>query len=174
MDGKDLSDEQILDLMKHELDNDSVAQMEQMLERGYTKEDVIKYFMKHGDDRNDFVQEMKKITEGSDLSKEQILDIMKSKLGVMSQRKMEDMIREGYSADEIIQHLMTHGKTQEQETSIFTRRMSILLEGPLRKLTDKEKVDKLKEKLGKEAASMLEELLKNGPLRTLTDKEKVD
>merc|ERR1719420_2369748 len=62
MDGKSLSDEQILDLMKHELDNDSVAQMEQMLERGYTKEDVIKYFMKHGDDRNDFVQEMKKIT----------------------------------------------------------------------------------------------------------------
>merc|ERR1711981_350583 len=100
------------------------------------KEDVIKYFMKHGDDRNDFVNEMK------------------SKLGVMSQRKMEDMLREGYSAEEIIQHLMTHGKTQEQETSIFTRRMSILLEGPLRTLTDKEKVDKLKENLGKEAASM--------------------
>merc|ERR1712098_459715 len=162
MSGKTLSDEQILDLMKHELDNDSVAQMEQMLQKGYTKEDVIKYFMKHGDDRNDFVQEMKKITEGSDLSKEEILDIMKSKLGVMSQRKMEDMIREGYSADEIIKHLMTHGKTQEQETSIFTRRMSILLEGPGKPLTDKEKVDKLKENLGKEAASMLEELLKNG------------
>merc|ERR1719268_195371 len=64
MDGKDLSDEQIIDLMKHELDNDSVAQMEQMLEKGYTKEDVIKYFMKHGDDRNDFVNEMKKITSG--------------------------------------------------------------------------------------------------------------
>merc|ERR1711874_45668 len=162
MDGKSLSDEQILDLMKHELDNDSVAQMEQMLQRGYTTEDVIKYFMKHGDDRNDFVQEMKKITEGSDLSKEEILDIMKKKLGVMSQRKMEDMLREGYSAEEIIQHLMTHGKTQEQETSIFTRRMSILLEGPLRTLTDKEKVDNLKENLGKEAASKLEELLKNG------------
>jgi len=163
MDGQDLSNEQILDLMKHELDNDSIAQMEQMLQKGYTKEDVIKYFMKHGDDRNDFVQEMKRLTGGdTDLSKEQILDIMKSKLGVMSQRKMEDMIREGYSAEEIIQHLMTHGKTQEQETSIFTRRMSILLEGPGKPLTDKEKVEKLKENLGKEAASMLEELLKNG------------
>merc|ERR1712193_151226 len=119
--------------------------------------------MKHGGDRNDFVQEMKKITGGtSDLSNEEILDIMKKKLGVMSQRKMEDMLREGYSTDEIIKHLMTHGKTQEQETSIFTRRMSILLEGPLRTLTDKEKVDKPKENLGKEAASMLEELLKNG------------
>merc|ERR1719420_2320617 len=143
MDGKSLSDEQILDLMKHELDNDSVSQMEQMLKKGYTKEDVIKYFMKHGDDRNDFVQEMKKITEGSDLSKEEILDIMKKKLGVMSQRKMEDMLREGYSAEEIIQHLMTHGKTQEQETKLFTRRMSILLEREVT-LTDKEKVDKIK------------------------------
>merc|ERR1712055_505783 len=133
-----------------------------MLQKGYTKEDVIKYFMKHGDDRNDFVNEMKKITGGdSDLSKEEILDIMKSKLGVMSQRKMEDMIREGYSADEIIKHLMTHGKTQEQETKLFTRRMSILLEREVT-LTDKEKVDKIKEHLGKEAASMLEELLKNG------------
>merc|ERR1719422_2218673 len=33
MSGKTLSDEQILDLMKHELDNDSVAQMEQMFEK---------------------------------------------------------------------------------------------------------------------------------------------
>merc|ERR1740128_1590188 len=162
MDGQDLSDEQILDLMKHELDNDSVAQMEQMLQKGYTKEDVIKYFMKHGDDRNDFVQEMKRLTGGdTDLSKEEILDIMKSKLGVMSQRKMEDMIREGYSAEEIIQHLMTHGKTQEQETKLFTRRMSVLLDRDAT-LTDKEKVDRIKEHLGKEAASMLEELLKNG------------
>merc|ERR1719342_583991 len=161
--GKTLDSDQVLDLMMNELDDESVIQMNQMLKKGYTKEDVIKYFMKHGDDRNDFVNEMKKITSGdSDLSKEQILDIMKSKLGVMSQRKMEDMIREGYSADEIIKHLMTHGKTQEQETSIFTRRMSILLEPPGKPLTDKEKVDKLKQNLGKEAASMLEELLKNG------------
>merc|ERR1719309_1344671 len=163
MGGKTLDSDQVLDLMMNELDDESVIQMNQMLKKGYTKEDVIKYFMKHGDDRNDFVNEMKKITSGdSDLSKEQILDIMKSKLGVMSQRKMEDMIREVYSADEIIKHLMTHGKTQEQETSIFTRRMSILLEPPGKPLTDKEKVDKLKQNLGKEAASMLEELLKNG------------
>merc|ERR1711936_718103 len=162
MGGKNLDSDQVLDLMMNELDGESVIQMNQMLKKGYTKEDVIKYFMKHGDDRNDFVNEMKKLAGDKDMSKDEILDLMKSKLGVMSQRKMEDMIREGYSAEEIIQHLMTHGKTQEQETSIFTRRMSILLEGPLRTLTDKEKVDKLKENLGKEAASMLEELLKNG------------
>merc|ERR1719278_1917087 len=162
MGGKNLDSDQVLDLMMNELDDESVIQMNQMLQRGYTKEDVIKYFMKHGDDRNDFVNEMKKLAGDKDMSKDEILDLMKSKLGVMSQRKMEDMIREGYSAEEIIQHLMTHGKTQEQETKLFTRRMSILLEGPLRTLTDKEKVDKLKENLGKEAASMLEELLKNG------------
>jgi hypothetical protein len=160
MDGKDLSNEQILELMKNELDDESVAQMEDMLKKGYTNEDVIKYFMKHGDDGNDFVNEMKKLTGEQDLSKDEILDLMKSKLGVMSQRKMEDMVREGYTAEQIIQHLMTHGKTQEQETKLFTRRMSILLEE--KPLTDKEKVDKLKENLGKEAASMLEELLKNG------------
>jgi hypothetical protein len=38
--------------------------------------------------------------------------------------------------------------------------MSLLLEE--KPLTEKEKVEKLKENLGKEAASMLEELLKNG------------
>merc|ERR1711962_247585 len=150
-----------LDLMINELDDESVIQMNQMLKKGYTKEDVIKYFMKHGDDRNDFVNEMKKLAGDKNMSKDEILDLMKSKLGVMSQRKMEDMIREGYSAEEIIQHLMTHGKTQEQETKLFTRRMSILLEREVT-LTDKEKVDKIKEHLGKEAASMLEELLKNG------------
>ena len=159
--GKNLDSDQVLDLMMNELDDESVIQMNQMLQRGYTKEDVIKYFMKHGDDRNDFVNEMKKLAGDKDMSKDEILDLMKSKLGVMSQRKMEDMIREGYSAEEIIQHLMTHGKTQEQETKLFTRRMSILLEREVT-LTDKEKVDKIKEHLGKEAASMLEELLKNG------------
>lgn len=95
------------------------------------------------------------------MSKEEILDLMKSKLGVMSQKKMEDMMREGYSADEIIEHLMTHGKTQEQETKLFTRRMSIMLEGD-KPLTDKEKVDTLKENLGTEAAFMIEELIKKG------------
>merc|ERR1712066_954806 len=65
---------------------------------------------------------MKKLAGDKNMSKDEILDLMKSKLGVMSQRKMEDMIREGYSAEEIIQHLMTHGKTQEQETKLFTRR----------------------------------------------------
>ena len=161
MGGKTLDSDQVLDLMMNELDDESVIQMNQMLKKGYTKEDVIKYFMKHGDDRNDFVNEMKKLAGDKNMSKDEILDLMKSKLGVMSQRKMEDMIREGYSAEEIIQHLMTHGKTQEQETKLFTRRMSILLEREVT-LTDKEKVDKIKEHLGKEAASMLEELLKNG------------
>ena len=161
MGGQNLDHDQVLDLMMNELDDESVIQMNQMLKKGYTKEDVIKYFMKHGDDRNDFVNEMKKMAGDKDMSKDEILDLMKSKLGVMSQKKMEDMIREGYSAEEIIQHLMTHGKTQEQETKLFTRRMSVLLDRDAT-LTDKEKVDRIKEHLGKEAASMLEELLKNG------------
>jgi hypothetical protein len=131
-----------------------------MLKKGYTKDDVIKYFMKHGDDRNDFVQEMKKLTDQENLTKEEILDVMKNKLGVLSQRKMEDMLREGFTIDEVIKHLLTHGKTQEQETSLFTRRMSLLLDE--KPLTEQEKVEKLKENLGKEAASMLEELMKNG------------
>ena len=160
MEGKDLSKDQILDLMKSELDDESVRQIEAMLKKGYTKDDVIKYFMKHGDERNEFVQEMKKLADNPDMTKEELLDVMKNKLGVLSQRKIDDMVREGYSVDDIIKHLMTHGKTQEQETHLFTRRMSLLLEE--KPLTEKEKVEKLKENLGKEAASMVEELLKNG------------
>ena len=160
MEGKDMSKDEILELMRSELDDDSVKQLNLMLKKGYTKDDVIKYFMKHGDDRNDFVLEMKKLADQENLTKEEMLDVMKNKLGVLSQRKMEDMLREGYSVDEVIRHLLTHGKTQEQETSLFTRRMSLLLDE--KPLTEKEKVDKLKENLGKEAASMLEELLKNG------------
>merc|ERR1712088_949723 len=161
IEGNNLSNDEILAILQLSMGDEDRAQLDLMLKRGYTKEDVIKYFMKHGDDRNDFVNEMKKLAGDKNMSKDEILDLMKSKLGVMSQRKMEDMIREGYSAEEIIQHLMTHGKTQEQETKLFTRRMSILLEREVT-LTDKEKVDKIKEHLGKEAASMLEELLKNG------------
>lgn len=160
MQGKDMSKDDILKLMKSELDNESVKQMEEMVKKGYTKDDIIKYFMKHGDDRNDFVQEMKKLTDDSSLSKEELLEVMKNKLGVLSQRKVDEMIREGYSTDEIIQHLMAHGKTQEQEYNLFTRRMSQILDE--KSMTEKEKVEKLKENLGKEAASMVEELLKNG------------
>jgi len=160
MQGKDLTKDEILELMKSELDDESVRQIDNMLSKGYTKEDVIKYFMKHGDERNEFVQEMKKLTDNKDMSKEELLELMKNKVGVLSQRKIDDMLREGYSLDEIIQHVMTHGKTQEQETHLFTRRMSLILDE--KPLTEKEKVEKLKENLGKEAASMVEELLKNG------------
>merc|ERR1719361_240636 len=44
MGGKNLDSDQVLDLMMNELDDESVIQMNQMLQRGYTKEDVIKYF----------------------------------------------------------------------------------------------------------------------------------
>jgi len=158
--GKDLSNDDILKIMKSELDDESINQMEAMLSKGYTQDDVIKYFMKHGDERNDFVQEMKKLTGTSNLTKDEILETMKNKLGVLSQRKIDDMVREGHSVDDIIKHLMTHGKTQEQETHLFKRRMSNILEE--KPLTEKEKVAKLKENLGKEAASMVEELMKKG------------
>ncbi len=160
MDGKNLSSEEILDLMKNELDDESVQQMEEMLKKGYSKQDVIKYFMKHGDQNNEFAQEMKALTGNKDMSKEELLEVMKNKVGVLSQRKIDDMLREGYSLDEIIEHVMTHGKTQEQETKFFKRRMSQLLDE--KTLTDQEKVEMLKQNLGKEAASMVEELMKNG------------
>ena len=44
MGGKNLDSDQVLDLMMNELDDESVIQMNQMLKKGYTKEDVIKYF----------------------------------------------------------------------------------------------------------------------------------
>ena len=158
--GKNVSNQDIIDIMRSELDDESLNQMENMLKKGYTQEDVIKYFMKHGDERNEFVQEMKKLTESENMTKDQILETMKNKLGVLSQRKIDDMIREGHSVDDIIKHLMAHGKTQEQETHLFKRRMSNILEE--KPLSEKEKVAKLKENLGKEAASMVEELMKNG------------
>jgi hypothetical protein len=43
--GKKLDSDQVLDLMMNELDDESVIQMNKMLQKGYTKEDVIKYFM---------------------------------------------------------------------------------------------------------------------------------
>jgi len=160
MDGKNMSNEDILDMMKNELDDESVQQMDEMLKKGYSKEDVIKYFMKHGDKNNEFAQEMKALTGNTDMSKEQLLEVMKNKVGVLCQRKIDDMLREGYSLDEIIEHVMTHGRTQEQETKFFKRRMSQLLDE--KTLTDQEKVEMLKQNLGKEAASMVEELMKNG------------
>ena len=160
MGDKDMTSDEIISLIMSELDDESVKQLSDMLKKGYTKEDVIKYFMKHGDERNEFVQEMRNLAGDQNMTKEELLNVMKDKLGVLSQRKIDDMIREGYSTDEIIQYMMAHGKTQDQETHLFTRRMSLLLEE--KPMTDKEKVDKLKENLGKEAASMVEELLKNG------------
>jgi len=160
IDGKNLSNDEILELMKNELDDESVTQMEEMLMKGYTKEDVIKYFMKHGDKNNEFALEMKALTGNKEMTKEELLEVMKNKVGVLSQRKIDDMLREGYSLDAIIEHVMTHGKTQDQETKFFKRRMSQLLEE--KEMTDKEKVEMLKQNLGKEAASMVEELMKNG------------
>merc|ERR1712088_1229864 len=128
IEGNNLSNDEILAILQLSMGDEDRAQLDLMLKRGCSTQEIIEHFMKHGDDRNDFVNEMKKLAGDKNMSKDEILDLMKSKLGVMSQRKMEDMIREGYSAEEIIQHLMTHGKTQEQETKLFTRRMSILLE----------------------------------------------
>merc|ERR1711962_1922260 len=45
---KELDQDQVLDLMMNELDDESVIQMNKMLEKGYTESDVIEHFLING------------------------------------------------------------------------------------------------------------------------------
>merc|ERR550519_530177 len=93
IEGKDLSESEILDLLRKELGEERGAMINAMLREGKSMRDVIDHFMKNV---NESTPEEKKLTE------EDKVRLMKGQLGPEAQEIMDKLGKEGYSMDQVI------------------------------------------------------------------------
>merc|ERR1712183_459522 len=84
--GEELSNYQIYELMKEQMDAESRKKMEEMVKNGCPLEEVIEHFMKKGKTKeqaqNEKSEELRQKMEGQkDLSQEEIIELLRADLG---------------------------------------------------------------------------------------------
>merc|ERR1711872_123478 len=133
--GKELSQYQIFELMKDQMDAESKKKMDEMLKNGCPLDEVIEHFMKKGktkeEAQNEKSEELRQKMEGSkDMSPEEIIDMLKSELGSDDKAQLEKMLKSGCSMQEVIDHFLNRGNESDtEEKTEFQTRMEEMMDG---------------------------------------------
>ena len=157
--------------LRDQLSSEDKAKIDELLKSGMTMEDIIKKFVDGGMDsidqlnnelktESDFAKQMKELTGGKNLTQEEMLELMKTKLGEGSKAELEEMLAKGYSIEEAMNYMMKHGKTEEEEQKIFADKLKAAMDG--KNLSNEQKMDFLKNNLSDEAKKAMDELLAQG------------
>merc|ERR1711970_735072 len=86
-------------------------------------------------------------------------ELMKSLVSEKDQRKMEKMLKQGYSPDEIVEHFLEDAEKKSGSQSL-ARKMEELTRG--KDLSEDEIMELMKNEMGEESRKKMEELLKQG------------
>lgn len=61
--------------------------------------------------------------DGKNMSEEEMLEALRNQLGTNSKKEMEDMLKQGYTMQQILEHFMKNGKTEEEEQKETLRKI---------------------------------------------------
>merc|ERR1711915_409451 len=119
MGDKTLDADQMIELIKSQLDPTLQLQLDDMLRGGCSKDEIIQHFMtrernKKGQKRNEFGRKIYDLTKGKKLTKKELICLMKNYLDEESLAKMEEMLKKGYPIEDVIDYFLKNGKTPEQ------------------------------------------------------------
>jgi len=158
------STEDVFNIMKSQLGAEDQKKIEEMLKKGMTMDQIINHFMKGGMDEvkeeSDFTRKMKELVGGKNLSEEEMLELMKSQLGEGSKAELEAMLAQGYSLQEVMDHFMTHGKTDEEEQNELKTKLENMINDP--NASTEDVFNALRNQLGAADQAKIDELLKSG------------
>ena len=57
------------------------------------------------------------------MSEEEMLEALRNQLGTNSKKEMEDLLKQGYTMQQILEHFMKNGKTEEEEQKETLRKI---------------------------------------------------
>merc|ERR1712029_387238 len=100
------------------------------------------------------------------------MGIMKNEMGDESKKKMEELIKQGHSNQEVMKMMMASGKLQEEETRDTAETWEHIMTSKKKniKMTNEEIKEMLDERLDDEAKAKMQEMLKKGvPLKDVLD-----
>merc|ERR1719312_632610 len=128
------STEDVFNIMKSQLGAEDQKKIEEMLKKGMTMDQIINHFMKGGMDEvqeeTEFTKKMKELIGGKNLSEEEMLELMKSQLGEGSKAELEAMLAQGFSLQEVMDHFIKHGKTDEEEQRELQEKLEKMMNDP--------------------------------------------
>merc|ERR1719438_716885 len=96
----------------------------------------------------------------SSLSEEEMRQVLAAELQGKDKEMMEQMLRQGYSMEEILEHFQSRAESRADCKSELSRKIKKLSSG--RKLSSEDMLQLIKEQLGEEGRSQLEKMLKEG------------
>jgi len=158
------STEEVFNVLKNQLSSEDQKKIDEMLKKGMTMDQIIDHFMKGGMDEvqeeSDFTKKMKELIGGKNLSEEEMLQLMKSQLGEGSKAELEAMLAQGYSLQEVMDHFMKHGKSEEDEQKELKSKLEAMINNP--NASTEDVFNALRNQLGANDQAKIDELLKSG------------
>merc|ERR1711953_820535 len=111
------SSKDVFDAMMGKLSPEEQKKIDDLLKSGLTMDEIVKRFVEGGMDgvgqmsgevnsESELAKQLRELAGGKNLTQEEMLELMKSKLGEGSKAKLEDMLAQGYSLDEAMKFMM--------------------------------------------------------------------
>ena len=92
--GKPLTPEQMVELIKSQLGETGQAELEAMMKKGYNSQDIVEHFLEKGKTKDEeklaLRDKISKLVDMSKMSKEEMLNIMDSHLNAQEKAMMND------------------------------------------------------------------------------------
>merc|ERR1719312_1469664 len=159
-----MSDEDKIGMLEKQLNNDDKAQMAEMLKRGCSIEEVIGHFMTRSQspakEKSSFAKNIEKMIQGKDLSEDDVLQLIEGQLDDESKQKMEEMLKKGYTKQDVINHFMKNAKTKEEQMRETADKIKALMNDE--NMSEQNKLEILRNQLSEEDLAQMEEMLKDG------------
>merc|ERR1711884_95292 len=154
-----MSEEEIKDILNANLSTLDKKEMEFMLKNGCSIEEVVAYFKCRGreDGETELSARVKKLSNGKSLSDAEMLELIKDQLGDEGRTKLDALLKEGMSNQEIIEYFMANGKTEHEEYKEVSQKIGKLIQK--RKLSKEDIKDILETNLGEADKAKMSALL---------------
>merc|ERR1712106_742145 len=163
-DDQEMSEQEKINLLEKQLNNEDKAQMEEMLRRGCSIEEVIGHFMSRSQspdrEKSNFAKNIEKMIEGKNLSVDDVLQLIEGQLDDESRQKMEEMLKKGYTKQDVVNHFLKNAKTKEEQMQETADKIKALMNDE--NMSDQNKLEILRNQLSKEDLAQMEEMLKDG------------
>merc|ERR1719356_1367199 len=96
----------------------------------------------------------------SGITTDNVLDSLRERLGNESRAKMEELLKEGFSQDQVLRMMVEVGKTEDEEQEELRRQIHNFENDP--SVSTEDKLALVKSHLNEEAKALMEELLRQG------------
>merc|ERR1712098_651781 len=166
---------QRLEFMKTLVSEKDQKKMDKMLKQGYSPDEIVQHFLEDAEKKSgtqSLAKKMEELTKGKDLTEDEILEIMKNEMGDESKKKMEELIKQGHSKQEVMKMMMASGKLQEEETRDTAETMKHIMTSKKKniKMSHDDIKDMLEERLDDASKAKMKEMLEKGvPLKEVLE-----